>query len=78
MSLYGEELEQGFWCEAEGIYYTDPDEHPKYLIGTREEVIEHVVEQGHYGYACPGAALPPMRAAIVVLLDELAAVGGET
>ena len=66
-STYGEQIEMGFWCEEEGIYYTDEAEHPAVLIGKREEDFGQVEDQGHFGYACRGAMLPPRRVAIVEL-----------
>lgn len=71
MSQYGAELEQGYWCEHEGIYYTDPEEHPKVLLGVPEGAFDKIEDSGHFGYVCRGAMDPPIRAAIVVLCDEV-------
>lgn len=58
-------LEEGFWCEYEGMYYTRAEEHPAMLVGVREEVFDLLTGEGHYGYPCPGAAFPARPVKIV-------------
>ena len=68
LQLLGEMMkpvESGYWCDTEGIYFTDPQDHMTEATWRKRDG----GPLGHYGYECEGRKLT-RRVVIVEATDE--------